>query len=610
MLWPDKMQPSLQHRRPLVWSFLVALIELANGFLIPRQEAASQASSSLVVDLGYATYEGYIDSAFGVNVWKGIRYAEAPVGPLRWQAPREPAKGDKTVIAARDQPPLCPQSGGAGLPDVYGFNSGPGNEDCLFLNVYAPPGAKDLPVFVWIHGGGYGMFGATSDPSPLMQLNGNGFVSVIIQYRLGAFGFLSSEEVRAKGVVNAGLLDQNFALQWVRKNIKRFGGDAERVTVAGESAGAGAAMLQAMAYGGKQKDKLFDNVIAASPYLPPQFNYNDPVPTHNYQAFANAAGCGNTASNVFDCLVNADTATLQTASGVVSTSGQYGTWAFQPVTDGDFVQGLPSQQLQSGQVNGRRILSGNNANEGVPLSPPTAQTAEDFLNYVRTTYPGLTEADLARLQEVYPSDGSPVDPSAPLFDTLGDAGPTAVNQSGFGTGQRQRLFNLYAEATYVCPSYWLAEAYTGDKQSWKYQFSVTPAYHGFDLTAYFSRDAGTPTQGIIAAFLKVWGSFIINNSPIISVADAKAGTPNAIVPEAPDGNIDWPTYSNERPVQMDFNSTGGTETTITVTEQLAFKLRLDPGVSNVFRLVDARAWEGGRGARCDFWRSVGPRVPQ
>lgn len=104
------------------------------------------------------------------------------------------------------------------------------------------------------------MFGATSDPSPLMQLNGNGFVSVIIQYRLGAFGFLSSEEVRAKGVVNAGLLDQNFALQWVRKNIKRFGGDAERVTVAGESAGAGAAMLQAMAYGGKQKDKLFDNV--------------------------------------------------------------------------------------------------------------------------------------------------------------------------------------------------------------------------------------------------------------------------------------------------------------------------------------------------------------
>lgn len=54
------------------------------------------------------------------------------------------------MIAARDQPPLCPQSGGAGLPDVYGFNSGPGNEDCLFLNVYAPPGAKDLPVFVWI----------------------------------------------------------------------------------------------------------------------------------------------------------------------------------------------------------------------------------------------------------------------------------------------------------------------------------------------------------------------------------------------------------------------------------------------------------------------------
>lgn len=111
-----------------------------------------------------------------------------------------------------------------------------------------------------LDGGGYGLFGATSDPSPMMSTNANGFVSVIIQYRLGAFGFLSSDEVHRYGKANAGLLDQNFALQWVQTHIEKFGGDPKRVTVAGESAGAGAVMLQAMAYGGKQKATLFDNV--------------------------------------------------------------------------------------------------------------------------------------------------------------------------------------------------------------------------------------------------------------------------------------------------------------------------------------------------------------
>ena len=111
-----------------------------------------------------------------------------------------------------------------------------------------------------IDGGGYGLFGAVYDPSQLMSTNGNGFISVEIQYRLGAFGFLSSRDVKRNGKVNAGLLDQRFALQWVQDNIEKFGGDPNKVTLAGESAGAGAVMLQAMAYGGQQKPTLFENV--------------------------------------------------------------------------------------------------------------------------------------------------------------------------------------------------------------------------------------------------------------------------------------------------------------------------------------------------------------
>src|SRR4051794_16963497 len=94
----------------------------------------------------------------------------------------------------------------------------------------------------------------------MMTTNENKFVSVVIQYRLGAFGFLSGDDVKEDGALNAGLLDMNFALQWVQKNIKKFGGDPNRVTIGGESAGAGAVMYQAMAYGGKQNNNLFSNV--------------------------------------------------------------------------------------------------------------------------------------------------------------------------------------------------------------------------------------------------------------------------------------------------------------------------------------------------------------
>ena len=128
---------------------------------------------------------------------------------------------------------------------------------CLFhYHFFLKSGQK----LILVDGGGYGLFGAVYDPSQLINTNDNGFIAVVIQYRLGAFGFLSSEDVKSKGRLNAGLLDQRFALQWVQAHIRRFGGDPHKVTIAGESAGAGAVLLQAMAYGGKQNPTLFNNV--------------------------------------------------------------------------------------------------------------------------------------------------------------------------------------------------------------------------------------------------------------------------------------------------------------------------------------------------------------
>lgn len=92
-----------------------------------------------------------------------------------------------------------------------------------------------------------------------MNTNANGFIVVEIQYRLGAFGFLASPDIKAHGKLNAGLLDQRYALEWVQKHITKFGGDPRRVTIAGESSGASSVMYHALAYGGKSTN-LFTNV--------------------------------------------------------------------------------------------------------------------------------------------------------------------------------------------------------------------------------------------------------------------------------------------------------------------------------------------------------------
>ncbi|KAF1926615.1 alpha/beta-hydrolase [Didymella exigua CBS 183.55] len=573
-------------------------------------EPVPRAAKAPTVDLGYAVYEGSLDTNNSINAFKGIRYAAPPFGKLRFAAPQAPATNRTSTIAATSNPPFCPQTGASSeTPAAYGFTSALGNEDCLFLNVYAPANAKNLPVFFWIHGGGYGLFSATGlDPTEFMKQNNNGFISVIIQYRLGAFGFLSSEDVKKDGALNAGLLDMNFALQWVQKYAGKFGGDPSRVTIAGESAGGAAVLYQSMAYGGKQKDNLFQNVITASPWIPFQYKYNDDQPTNAYNDFVAAARCSNSKEKL-QCLRDADTVVVQNASAKVSEAGPFGTFAFLPVTDGSFVKQRPSQQLAARAVKGVRVLSGNMANEGVPLSLPTTRTLQDFRDYIDTTFPHFNQSEktATEKQYSYAGDTQDVNPAAPLFATTGTAAPTAVNQSTFGTGQQQRVFNVFAEYAFICNSYWAASAFP---VAWKYQFSEPPSYHGYDLQALWS-GTRTPGASFKRAFRKIWGNFITQNTPVISIEDAKGGVANSTVPSTSGNgdNINWPTWDEKKPMLLNLNATGGVATFIQATTDLFYNVYSDPGVSNQIKLADARDWEGGRGKRCDFWKSVAKDVP-
>lgn len=377
-----------------------------------------------------------------------------------------------------------------------------------------------------------------------------------------------------------------------------------------------------------------------------QWGYGDFVPTQSYFAFAQFAGCfngtpfGNTSTSIFECLQSVDTITLQQASAVISGSptGRTGTWAFLPVTDGTLIKELPSQQLLKKQVNGLRMLSGNNANEGPYFSPQNVETEDDFVAFVQATFPLFNEDDIAKLLLYYPSTNASVDPNAPLFATTGEGPVTALNQSTFGTGQQQRAINVIAETNFVCPSYWLAEAYAlsgEDHASYKYQFSVPPGQHASDIVGYFgpvnssttvlpefqnafmSKSKSTPSelrqtimrerdkeeQALLTSRSEIWGNFIMHNDPSISSAVAEGSAYNPAA--APNPASDWPMFSNANPYQMNLNTTGGVP-----QESSQGLVIVGPGLRNDISLVNAYTWEGGRGTRCDFWRAMGIVVPE
>jgi len=183
----------------------------------------------------------------GSRAWLGIPYAAPPVGAWRWRAPRdaEPWSGTRQALLAG---PPCPQRAQIGMPgasDPYAFF---GSEDCLYLNIWAPParheppGPAPLPVMFWIHGGGNLMGqGDTYDGGKLAATRN--VVVVTVNYRFGLFGWCAHPALRAEAADdrersgNFGLLDLIRALEWVRDNIAAFGGDPQNVTLFGESAG-------------------------------------------------------------------------------------------------------------------------------------------------------------------------------------------------------------------------------------------------------------------------------------------------------------------------------------------------------------------------------------
>jgi para-nitrobenzyl esterase len=199
--------------------------------------AVATAADRVKIDAG--TLEGTVNSDSSIRIFRGVPFAAPPVGNLRWQPP-QPVRPWTGVRKADQFGPHCVQ--GQVFSDIV-FRDKEMSEDCLNLTVWAPskPTAARLPVYVWFYGGG---FAAGCEDEPRYDGESfakKGIVVVNVNYRLGIFGFFSHPELTAesahKASGNYGLLDQMAALQWVHRNIAAFGGDPNKVTIGGESAG-------------------------------------------------------------------------------------------------------------------------------------------------------------------------------------------------------------------------------------------------------------------------------------------------------------------------------------------------------------------------------------
>jgi para-nitrobenzyl esterase len=353
-------------------------------------EGSRGAGQSVKVETGLV--EGTIED--GLRVYRGIPYAAPPVGDLRWRAPQPAAKWEG-VRAATEYGRACMQTNAAiaTLP--------PPSEDCLFVNVWAPPtrSAERLPVMVWIHGGGFTAGTPAEQLYHAEWLAQKGVVVVSVGYRLGVFGFLAHPELSAENdrrvSGNYGLLDMIAGLQWVQRNIAAFGGDPGQVTVFGESAGA-IAVSQLCA--SPLAKGLFHRAISESG------GSFGPVGAgggagENMLSLVSAEQAGAAWAQSLGAARIADLRKLPADKLQEASRGKRGlAW---PIADGHVIPGDQYSLYEAGKYHDVPVLIGYNSDEGATFGAPASQAA--YVDGVRQRYGPFADKLLA----AYPGGDTP-----------------------------------------------------------------------------------------------------------------------------------------------------------------------------------------------------------
>ena len=362
------------------------------GALIVQLCAASSPPLAKVLN---GTYRGQYLSEWDQDLFLGMPFAQPPTGQLRF---RWPQSLNTSFTETRD----AFEYGNAPMQVMSGYYPG-GNmsEDCLTLNVIRPAGDhKDLPVLVWIYGGGFIVGGSAwtqynlSSIVRVSQDLGQPIIAVSFNYRLQMYGFMQSQDLLDEGSSNAGLLDQRMALRWIQDNIEAFGGDPQRVVIWGESSGAQSIGYQLFSYDGRD-DGLYHGAIMESggprgTQVPDLTYYTLAV-----QTLANSVGCSDT-NDQLACLRSLSQEQLWKASQQVY---------WNPLIDGDFLTAYPSQLMRRNKFVKVPLLIGTNTDEGVTFSPTGVNNDKELFNTLMTWRQyALSPPHIRRIMELYPND--------------------------------------------------------------------------------------------------------------------------------------------------------------------------------------------------------------
>ena len=466
-----------------VWAAAMAVVITA----IAATAAVAAGPDTVRIDAG--ELHGAVSGA--VASFKGIPYAEPPVGALRWTPPRKAAPWSAPK-AATAFGPSCPQ-GPPVASLLAGAASGPTSEDCLTLNVWAPVGAKGAPVMVWLHGGGNEQGGSAVPYYDGTSFARDGVVLVTVNYRLGPLGFFAHpalvKAAPGEPAGNYGLMDQIAALEWVKRNVRAFGGDPSRVTVFGESAG-GQDILLLLA--SKPAKGLFAQAIVES-----GGGWGTTPSLADAEARATVAATAAGLPDATPAQLRALPVSTFDAVPFRRASG--------PMVDGKIVEGASiGQSFVDGRVAHVPMIIGSNAGEDSLTTPAAAAVAlaklsPERLAALRAAYPGADDALLGR--------------------------------------------NLFRDSVMGAPAHWIAGKAAGNQPAWLYHFAYVPAalhamfpriIHGGEIPFVFETidkapippKALTDADRAYAAMVHgCWVSF------------AKTGAPQC--PGAPA----WPAYS-------------------------------------------------------------------
>ncbi|MGE0820716.1 MAG: carboxylesterase/lipase family protein [Candidatus Binatia bacterium] len=488
---------------------VVAMLPLAMAGWSNRADAvASDESPNPAIVTESGPLKGITSPS--INKFLGIPYAAPPVGDLRWTPP-QPYGRWHGLLKATNFGNSCPQL------DPFGPTFG--DEDCLFLNVYTPGLKKNqhkhngLPVMVWIHGGGLTrLSGELEDPTPLVEKGE--VILVTINYRLGVLGFFAHPALDAEGHLNAnyGLMDQQFALQWVQRNIAAFGGDPNRVTIFGESAG-GLSVYSHLA--SPTAAGLFHRAIAQSGAYDSFHSFLQrivPLATAEVGGAALAAQVGCSDGTV-QCLRAIPAATLVNAQ----PNDVF------PIVDGTVLTQPPGAAFASGQLNRVPVITGSTRDEW----RSTVARSYDYL--------GNPLTDAAYPQAVADFFGLPVDhPGVQFLVTVQYPLSKFPPPPGVVSGAPLALGALGTDFLFSCPGRNAARLLSQHVPTYAYEFNdentpislsfgLAPAtfplgsYHGAELLYLFNftvTPALSPEQQQLSdAMISYWSQFARTGDP-------------------------------------------------------------------------------------------------